>query len=85
MVSRKLNVGVIISPGKNSGGGYQYEYMVLKILKKNHKNSEVALKYFVTNKNILKDYLDLNLPIQVIRERILEKIHRNYEILFDMM
>ena len=34
MVSRKLNVGVIISPGIKTGGGYQYEYMVLDILKK---------------------------------------------------
>jgi len=77
MVSRKLNVGVIISPGIKTGGGYQYEYMVLDILKKYHKNSEINLKFFVTNKNILKDYLDLNIPIQVIRESILEKIHRN--------
>ena len=36
MVSRKLNVGVIISPGIKTGGGYQYEYMVLDILKKYH-------------------------------------------------
>jgi len=77
MVNRELNVGVIISPGIKTGGGYQYEYMVLEILKKYHKNNEINLKYFVINKNILKDYLDLNIPIKVIRERILEKIHRN--------
>jgi glycosyltransferase involved in cell wall biosynthesis len=77
MVTRKLNVGVIINSGIKYGGGHQYEYIVLNILKKYHKNSEINLKFFVTNKNILKDFLDLNIPIQVIRERIHDKIHRN--------
>ena len=78
MASRKLNVGVFISSGIQSGGGYQYEYLVLSILKKYHKNSEIDLKYFSTNRNIIKDYSDLNIQIQLIRESILEKIRRNW-------
>jgi glycosyltransferase involved in cell wall biosynthesis len=76
MGSKKLNVAIFISSGIESGGGYQYEYLVLEILKKYHKNSKIDFKYFAANKSIKKDYLGLNIQIKVIRENPIQKIFR---------
>lgn len=73
---KNMNIGVIISSGLNAGGGYQYEYMVLDILKRHHKNKNISLNYYCSNKNILKDYSDLNINIKLIKENIFQKFHR---------
>ena len=71
-----MNIGVIISSGLNAGGGFQYEYMVLDILKRHHKNKNISLNYYCSNKNILKDYSDLNINIKLIKENIFQKFQR---------
>ena len=65
---KNMNIGVMISSGLNAGGGFQYEYMVLDILKRHHKNKNISLNYYCSNKNLLKDYSDLNINIKLIKE-----------------
>lgn len=73
---KKLNIAVIIASGLKSGGGYQYEYMVLDILKKYHNDRNISLNFYTSNNIILKDYSDLNLDIKTINENIFQKFHR---------
>lgn len=76
MGSQKINIALIISSGMKSGGGYQYEYMVLNILKKYHYDEDISLHYYVTSKTILKDYSSLNLDIKILKENIFQKLYR---------
>jgi glycosyltransferase involved in cell wall biosynthesis len=73
---KKLNIAVIIASGLKSGGGYQYEYMVLDILKKHNNDKNISLKYYASDNKILKDYSDLNLDIKIINENIFQKFQR---------
>jgi glycosyltransferase involved in cell wall biosynthesis len=75
MSSKKLNIAVIISSSLESGGGYQYEYMVLNILKKYHKDKGISLKFYAPSYKVSKDYTDLYIDIKVIKENIFRKIH----------
>ena len=44
MNSKKLNIAVFIGSGLEAGGGFQYEFMVLNILKKNiHNNHNITV------------------------------------------
>lgn len=76
MSFNKLNIAVVLSSGLESGGGYQYEYMVLDILKKYHNDENISLNYYASSNKILKDYSDLNLDIKIINENIFQKFHR---------
>lgn len=76
MSTNKLNVAVIISSGIESGGGYQYEFMVMNLLKKYHNNKDISLYYFATSKEISKDYSSLNLNINILKENVFQKLHR---------
>ena len=76
MDSKKLNIAIFIGSDLKSGGGYQYEYMVLDILKKFHKDKGIDFKFYGLKADIKKDYIDLNLDINIIRENIFQKIHR---------
>lgn len=76
MGSKKLNVAVLISYGSESGGGYQYEYMVLDMLKKYHTDENIDLKFYGFRDCIKNDYIDLNLNIKIIKENIFQKFHR---------
>lgn len=76
MSYKKLNIAVIIASGLKSGGGYQYEYMVLDILKKHNNDKNISLKYYASDNKILKDYSDLNLDIKIINENIFQKFQR---------
>jgi glycosyltransferase involved in cell wall biosynthesis len=76
MSLNKLNIAVVLSSGLESGGGYQYEYMVLDILKKYHNDENISLNYYASSNKILKDYSDLNLDIKIINENIFQKFHR---------
>ena len=42
---KKINIAIFVSSDLESGGGHQYEYMVLHILKKYHKNKSIELKF----------------------------------------
>ena len=76
MDSKKLNIAIFIGSDLKSGGGYQYEYMVLDILKKFHKDKGIDFKFYGLKADIKKDYIDLKLDINIIRENIFQKIHR---------
>ena len=46
MGDKKLNIAVVLSSDLESGGGFQYEFMVLKILKDYHTNEEFDFNYY---------------------------------------
>ena len=74
--SKKLNIAIFISSELKTGGRYQYEYKILDILKKYHKDQDIKLKFYGLRENIKKDYIDLNLDINIIKENIFQKLHR---------
>ena len=74
--SKKLNIAIIISSELKTAGMYQYEYKILDILKKYHKDQDIKLKFYGFSKNIRKDYIDLNLDIKFISENIFQKTYR---------
>lgn len=76
MNTKKLNISVIIASGLESGGGYQYEFMVLKLLKNYHDNRHITLSYYAPTIQIANDYHDLNLNIKILKENIFQKSHR---------
>ena len=76
MDSKKLNIAIFISSGLETGGGYQYEYKVLDILKKYNKDQGINLKFYGLREDVKKDYIDLNLDINIIKENIFQKLHR---------
>lgn len=76
MDCKNLNVAVVIGSDLESGGGYQYEYMVLDILKKNHTNRNINFFFYGFRCQIQNDYRDLELKIKIIEENFFQKIHR---------
>ena len=76
MDSKKLNIAFFIGSESESGGRYQCEYKVLDILKKYHKDQGINLKFYGLREDIKKDYIDLNLDINIIKENIFQKLHR---------
>ena len=76
MDSKKLNIAFFIGSDLETGGRYQYEYKVLDILKKYHKDQNINLKFYALIEDIKKDYIDLNLDINIIKENIFQKLHR---------
>ena len=76
MGSKKLNIAVIIGSDLQTGGGYQYEYMVLDILKKYHTDENIDLKFYGFRDEVKNDYSDLELEIKIIKENIFQKLHR---------
>ena len=76
MDSKKLNIAVFIGSDFKTGGRFQYEYKVLDILKKNHKNENINFKYYGLIENIKKDYSELNLIIKILNENIFQKVYR---------
>ena len=76
MDSKKLNIAIFISSELETGGAYQYEYKVLDILKKYNKDQGINLKFYGLREKVKKDYIDLNLDINIIKENIFQKLHR---------
>ena len=73
---KKINIGIFVSSKMESGGGHQYEYMVLNILKKYHKNSSIILKIYGFNGETKKIFSDLDIDITIVKENIFQKKHR---------
>jgi len=71
-----MNLGVFINSELHSGGAYQYEYKILSILKKYHSNEKINIIYYSNNINVAASYEKLGLNIKIIKENILQKIHR---------
>ena len=76
MGSKKINIALFIGSALKTGGRFQYEYKVLDILNKYHKDQDIKFKFYGLRENIKKDYIDLNLDIKIINENIFQKIHR---------
>ena len=76
MGSKKINIALFIGSALKTGGRFQYEYKVLDILNKYHKDQDIKFKFYGLRENIKKDYFDLNLDIKIINENIFQKIHR---------
>jgi len=74
--TKKLNIAVIISSDLHSGGGYQYEYKILDLLKKYHKDKNIAFKFYGFKDELIKDYSDLELEIKIFKENIFQRLHR---------
>ncbi len=76
MDSKKLNIAIILAFNIKSGGGYQYEYMILNILKKHHTDKTIDFKIYTLNNEVKNDYDDIGSQIKVLSENIFQKIHR---------
>jgi len=78
MGSKKLNIAIFIGSSLESGGGFQYEFMVLNILKNlTEKNNEIFnINYYSNNRRVQEDYKELNIDIKIINENQLQKYHR---------
>ena len=72
-----MNLGIFINSELHSGGAYQYEYKILSILKKYHSDKKkINIIYYSNNTNVAASYNKLGLNIKIIKENILQKIHR---------
>ncbi len=76
MDTKKLNIAVIISSDLHSGGGYQYEYKILDLLKKHHKDKNIAFNFYGFKDDLIKDYADLELEIKIFKENVFQRLHR---------
>ena len=47
--SKKINIAIFISSELETGGRFQYEYKILDILKKYHKDQGINLKFYGLN------------------------------------
>jgi glycosyltransferase involved in cell wall biosynthesis len=72
---KSLNIAVFIKSSIQSGGGYQYEYMVLNLLKK-YAFDDFNINFYTLNKDVLTDYKKLNIDIKYINENIIQKFIR---------
>ena len=73
---KKINIAIFVGSRLESGGGHQYEYKLLSILKKYHKNKSVGLKFYVLDVGLKKLFSDLDININIIKENIFQKKHR---------
>jgi glycosyltransferase involved in cell wall biosynthesis len=73
---KKLNIAVVLSSDLESGGGFQYEFMVLKILKDYHTNEEFDFNYYTINNRVKENYSGLNIKIKELKENLIQKAHR---------
>ena len=73
---KKINIAIFVGSNFGSGGGHQYEYLVLSILKKYHKNKSIKLKFYGSNNELKKTLSELDIDINIIKENIFQKKHR---------
>ncbi|WP_019616976.1 glycosyltransferase family 4 protein [Psychromonas ossibalaenae] len=75
MATQKLNIAVFIGSGLQAGGGFQYEYMVLKLIKK-YNQDKYNFKFYSTSQSTIDEFAELELPISIVKEGLLAKVHR---------
>ena len=73
---KKLNIAFFVGSELQTGGRFQYEYKVLDILKKYHKDQNIKFNFYGLREKIQKDYINLGLDIKIIKENIFQKLHR---------
>jgi len=72
---KTVNVAIFIDSEKMSGGGYRYEYTVLKILQNLHNQNDIVFKYYSFRSKSKTDYKDIKIQISTLKENIFRKIH----------
>ena len=73
---KKINIAIFVGSKLESGGGHQYEYMLLNILKKHHVNKSIELKFYGLDIGLKNLFSDLDINITIIKENIFQKKHR---------
>ena len=71
-----MNIAIFFSSSLESGGAHQYEYMVLNILKKYHKNESIKLKFYLFNNKLQKNFSNSDINYNIVKENIFQKKHR---------
>jgi glycosyltransferase involved in cell wall biosynthesis len=72
---KKINVALFLNSDLNSGGGFQYESMVMRIIENNHFEGSINFKYYSTSSKKIK-YENSNTDIKTLNENFFQKIHR---------
>ena len=73
---KKINIAIFVGSKLESGGGHQYEYKVLNILKKYHNDNSIEFKFYALDVGFKKLFSDLDININIIKENIFQKKHR---------
>ena len=73
---KEINIAIFVGTRFQSGGGHQYEYMVLNILRKYHKNKSIKLKFYGSNVELKEIFSPLDININILKENIFQKKHR---------
>ena len=73
---KKIKIAIFVGLKLESGGGHQYEYMLLNILKKHHVNKSIELKFYGLDIGLKNLFSDLDINITIIKENIFQKKHR---------
>ena len=73
---KKINIAIFVGSKLESGGGHQYEYKLLNILKKYHNDNSIEFKFYALDVGFKKLFSDLDININIIKENIFQKKHR---------
>ena len=71
-----MNIAVFLKSDLHSGGGYQYESMVINLINKFHKDRGIKFKYYGSSGNVIENYKNTSIPIKLIQDGVFQKIHR---------
>ena len=77
MGCQKMNVAVFLKSDLHSGGGYQYESMVINLINKFHKDKSIKFKYYGNSVNVIENHKNTPTPINLVQDNIFQKIHRH--------
>ena len=59
-----------------SGGGFQYESMIINMINKYHFDDEFKFKIYTFDNSIYHSYTNNGIDISLISENIFQKVHR---------
>ena len=71
-----MNIAVFLKSDLHSGGGYQYESMVVNLINKFHKDHSIKFKYYGSSVDVIENYKSTFIPIKLIQDGIFQKTHR---------
>ena len=76
MDSKKINIAIILTSDLQSGGGFQYESMIIKMINKYYVDDEFKFKIYTFDNSIYHRYNNNGIDISLISENIFQKVHR---------
>jgi glycosyltransferase involved in cell wall biosynthesis len=74
--SKKINIALIVTSDLQSGGGFQYESMIIKMINKYYFDDEFKFKIYTFDNSIYHRYNNNEIDISLISENIFQKVHR---------